>query len=111
MMGGEAFILLKAGRPGPESAKQAEIGLAGLSKILSIARSRNEDSLAEGGKHMQWLCGCGFPLGMANWPGIGCFVIQITVLAVKMAQYPAAQCREKLMKVSVSAYIHSITSI
>jgi len=38
MMGGEAFILLKAGRPGPESAKQAEIGLAGLSKILNIAR-------------------------------------------------------------------------
>jgi hypothetical protein len=37
MMGGGAFILLKAGRPWPESAKQAEIRLANLLKILSIA--------------------------------------------------------------------------
>ena len=39
MMGGVAFILLKAGRQGPESAKQAEIRLASLLKILQIARS------------------------------------------------------------------------
>jgi hypothetical protein len=38
MMGGGAFILLKAGRPWPESAKQAEIRLACLLKILQIAR-------------------------------------------------------------------------
>jgi len=37
MMGGETFILLKAGRPRPESAKQAEIRLAILLKILHIA--------------------------------------------------------------------------
>jgi len=37
MMGGEAFILLKAGRPERESVKQAEIRLADLRKILSIA--------------------------------------------------------------------------
>jgi len=37
MMGGGAFILLKAGRPGPESAKQAENRLAGLLKVLHIA--------------------------------------------------------------------------
>jgi hypothetical protein len=36
MMGGEAFILLKVGRPWPESAKQAEIRLAILLKILYI---------------------------------------------------------------------------
>jgi hypothetical protein len=36
MMGGGAFILLKAGRNRPESAKQAESGLAGLWKILGI---------------------------------------------------------------------------
>jgi hypothetical protein len=30
MMGGAAFILLKAGSAAPESAKQAEIGLANL---------------------------------------------------------------------------------
>jgi hypothetical protein len=34
MMGGAAFILLKVGRSGPESAKQAEIRLAILPKIL-----------------------------------------------------------------------------
>jgi hypothetical protein len=37
MMGGGAFILLKVGRPWPESAKQAEIRLAILLKILHIA--------------------------------------------------------------------------
>jgi hypothetical protein len=37
MMGGGTFILLKAGRPGPESAKQAEIRLAILLKMLQIA--------------------------------------------------------------------------
>jgi hypothetical protein len=39
MMGGGAFILLKVGHFGPESAKQAEIRLANLLKILWIARS------------------------------------------------------------------------
>jgi hypothetical protein len=38
MMGGGRFILLKAGCPGAESAKQAEIRLADLLKILHIAR-------------------------------------------------------------------------
>jgi hypothetical protein len=36
MMGGAAFILLKAGRNRLESAKQAERRLAGLWKILGI---------------------------------------------------------------------------
>jgi hypothetical protein len=40
MMGGGAFTLLKAGRAGPKSAKQAEIRLAILSKILRIAAWR-----------------------------------------------------------------------
>jgi hypothetical protein len=38
MMGGGAFILLKAGQTRPESAEQAESGLAGLWKILGIGR-------------------------------------------------------------------------
>jgi len=38
MMGGEAFILLKAGRSRPESEKQTEIRLAFLLKIVQIAR-------------------------------------------------------------------------
>ena len=36
-MGGGAFILLKSGQIGPESTKQAEIRLANLLKILTIA--------------------------------------------------------------------------
>jgi hypothetical protein len=36
MMGRAAFILLKAGLSGPETAKQAEICLSGLLKILAI---------------------------------------------------------------------------
>jgi hypothetical protein len=39
MMGGGRLILLKTGRPRPESAKQAEIGLADFLKILRIAES------------------------------------------------------------------------
>jgi hypothetical protein len=35
-MGGEAFKLLKTGAIGPESAKQVEIRLANLRKILAI---------------------------------------------------------------------------
>jgi hypothetical protein len=38
MMAGGTFILLKVGRSWPESAKQAEIRLAILLKILHIAR-------------------------------------------------------------------------
>ena len=37
MMVGGAFILLKAGPEGAESAKQAEIRLANLLKILEIS--------------------------------------------------------------------------
>jgi hypothetical protein len=38
MMGGGAFILLKVGGSERERAKQAEIGLARLLKILGIGR-------------------------------------------------------------------------
>jgi hypothetical protein len=50
MMGGGAFILLKAGRRRPESTKQAEAGLAGLLKILRICRfwRRNPSHTAAG---------------------------------------------------------------
>jgi hypothetical protein len=48
MMGGGDFLLLKTACQAPESAKQAEIRLAGLLKFLQIAgpggrmRSQNE---------------------------------------------------------------------
>jgi hypothetical protein len=55
MMGGAAFILLKAGLSGPETAKQAEIRLAGLLKILGIGPRRGEKLLAMGAGNMQLL--------------------------------------------------------
>ena len=75
MMGGVAFILLKAGQPGPESAKQAEISLASLLKILHIARFGDQRPLVNGVIDMPLLCRLGFPLGMANLPIIVRFVI------------------------------------
>jgi hypothetical protein len=42
-MGGGAFILLKSRRAGPESAKQVEIRLANLLKILAIARRKAQN--------------------------------------------------------------------
>jgi hypothetical protein len=75
MMGGVAFILLKAGQPGPETAKQAEIRLASLLKILHIGRFGGQTPLVKGGKDMQWLYRRRFPLDMANLPRIVRFVI------------------------------------
>jgi hypothetical protein len=46
MMGGRAFTLLKAGGVGPKSAKQVEVRLAILLKILRIARSASIKPLA-----------------------------------------------------------------
>jgi hypothetical protein len=48
MMGSEAFTLLKAGRAGPKSAKQVEIHLANLPKILGIAAPSAKISSREG---------------------------------------------------------------
>jgi hypothetical protein len=91
MMGRGAFRLLKARRQRPESGKQVETRLTGLLTILCIAGCGLNGTLAKSGNHMQWLCRVGFPGDMANWPPIASFVIQITVLAEKMAQYPATR--------------------
>jgi hypothetical protein len=48
-------------------------------------------------------------LDMANMPGIAGFVIQITVLARKLAQYPARGCREKMMQIAFFKSIHGTT--
>ena len=50
MIGWGAFILLKDGRTGPETAKQAEIRLASLQKILHIGRFGGHKPLVKGGK-------------------------------------------------------------
>jgi hypothetical protein len=70
MIGAAAFILLKAGVLGPESAKQAEIRLAGLLTILCIGRCESKNPLAERGGHMQGLWARELPRDMANWLGI-----------------------------------------
>jgi hypothetical protein len=111
MMGGAAFFLLKAGIPGPESAKQAEIRFAILPKILGIGRSGPAKFARRSlGAHAM-VVQLRIPLGMANWPTFGRYVIQITVFAEKMAQYPARRCRLKLMKVTALDYLLPITWI
>jgi len=59
MMGGGCFILLKAACSGPESAKQAEIRLADLLKILHIAGSGRESARRRRAAH-----------AMVVWPRI-----------------------------------------
>jgi hypothetical protein len=43
-------------------------------------------------------------------PGMVAFVIQITVLARKLAQYPAREPQEKMMQIAFSKSIHGTTS-
>jgi hypothetical protein len=72
MIGGGAFLLLKAGCEGPETAKQAEIRLAGFPTILAVGRSGEPDeSLQESrtAKKMQILVVVAqIPEDMANVP-------------------------------------------
>jgi hypothetical protein len=87
-MGEGAFILLKSRRAAPESAKQVEIRLANLLKILAIAAAGSRN-----GWPGPWTtcrsCIDRFPLDMANASGISGFVSWITIFAVQLAQYPA----------------------
>jgi hypothetical protein len=48
MMGGRAFILLKVGRGGPETAEQAEVRVAILLKILGNRPSRGPEITGQG---------------------------------------------------------------
>jgi hypothetical protein len=66
MMGGESFILLKAGVLGPASAKQAEKRKAVFPTILSIARLSSGKPPRGGWKYLSWLYCRRFPLDMAN---------------------------------------------
>jgi hypothetical protein len=70
-----AFVLLKAGRPQPKSAKQAEIRLANLLKILRIWRCEERKFLAGSAGYMQGLYCAEFPEDMANSPENPGFVI------------------------------------
>jgi hypothetical protein len=103
-----AFILLKAGRAGPKTAKQAEIRLANLLKILRIAGSGGQ-SRSRGGKGAQSSYSRRFLPDMANLPGITGFVIQITIWTQKLAQYPVSQYREKITRISDLVSIHRTT--
>jgi hypothetical protein len=55
MIGGEPSCLLKTGRSGPKSTKQAKTRLAILLKFLEVACFSRENPLAGGGKHKQRL--------------------------------------------------------
>jgi hypothetical protein len=68
MMGGGAFILLKTGCIWPESAKQTEIRLANLPKILSIVRFWETKPPVWGDNGLQPGYLRRFPPGMANLP-------------------------------------------
>jgi hypothetical protein len=72
-MGGGAFILLKSGGAGPESAKQVENRLANLLKILQITRLLQPKRSP---KPERTCIGCivGISGDMANCPGIARFV-------------------------------------
>jgi hypothetical protein len=66
MMGGETFILLKAGLLGPKSEKQAEKRPAILPTILSIASLRSGRTAAKAWKNTCGLYCRRFPLDMDN---------------------------------------------
>jgi hypothetical protein len=100
MMGGETFILLKAGLLGPKSAKQAEKRPAILPTILSIAGLRSGRTAAKAWKNTCLGCIAGdfrwiwiIPLDFTN------SVIQIIVLARILAHHPAREGRGKMTKV------------
>jgi hypothetical protein len=64
MMGGGGFSLLKTGCSGLETAKQAEIRLAGLLKILRIVRFEGTEGLVKDGQVVQ---GCIFGDFRRTW--------------------------------------------
>jgi hypothetical protein len=93
MMGGGAFTPLKVGRAGPKSAKQVEIGLAILLKILCFARRRQAKICSRERERRATVAMCGsFAHDMANGPGMARFVIQNTVFALQLTWYPAGNC-------------------
>ena len=90
MMRGGTFILLKAGRPWPESAKQTEIRLAVLLKMLQTAHF-GTGALATGEKDTRWLCLLRFPRDTDNSPEIVPVVTYFTVLTRQLSQYYAGK--------------------
>jgi hypothetical protein len=105
MMGGVAFTLLKTGRRRPKSAKQVEIRLANLPKILGIA-AREAEIFSPGMRKACDYCATygKFPPNMANSPGMARFVIQNTVFALQLAQCPAGSRSGKIMQVSARGF-------
>jgi hypothetical protein len=75
MMGGAAFTLLKAGCAVPKSAKQVEIRLAILSKILRNRRPEGQNPLAGAEKKCDYCHLRRVLYDMANSPGMVPFVI------------------------------------
>jgi hypothetical protein len=74
MMGGGTFILLKTGCYQPESAKQAEIRLAILLKILRIG-GRPQAAVTSGDNEHVLVATVRIPPDMPNSPDNALFVI------------------------------------
>jgi hypothetical protein len=104
-MSGGGFIPLKAGGARPESAKQAEIRLANLLKILSIGGFGGQ-SPWPGRNRCIIAISARFLPDMANLPVIAGFVIQITIWTQNSVQYAVSHYREKISRITGSASIH-----
>jgi hypothetical protein len=114
-MDGGAFVWLKTGQGRPESAKQAEIGLASLSKILWIGGRGVENRRAMAGKDAHKLCRLVFRWIWLIHVESRANVSWITMFAGKLAHYPARKCRgfrkEMQAKVEISIGISFYTEI
>jgi hypothetical protein len=109
-MGGGTFIWLKGARIGPKSAKQAETGLDIFVKTLAIGSFLGRSPGTGAAMEPARVVSVTILPDMANVPGIGGFVIQITVLARKLLHYPVGICGEKMMQIASSKSIHGTTS-
>ena len=98
-MGGGAFIWLKTGRGSPESAKQAEIGVASLLKIVAIGPSRGREPPIKGRKGQSEVVG---RLFREIWLTRGESRGSVTMGHTVCRETDAVSCREMQDKVETS---------
>jgi len=100
MIGGGAFILLKSGAGRGETANQPEAGLAGFPQIVCIGLYAMAASVAKRAPAVQTLVVLRRIMSdVANSTKIEVFCYFLTVLARKLAQDPASECRRKFFQV------------
>ena len=94
MMGGGALIPFNGGRPWLESAKQAEIRLAVLLKMLQIAHFRTA-AFAGLKKNIRRLHSPLFPRDMANSPGLVALVTKVHSFHRTIDEYRVRKSRKQ----------------